>query len=192
MRRAREAARRAAGALFPRRFYLELQRCGLPGNESHVRAAVELAARLALPVVATHPVQFLGPDDHEAHEARVCVADGEMLANPRRVKRFSREQYFKTQAQMEQLFADLPSALANSVEIAKRCNLSLVLGKPQLPDFETPLVERRARADGRVLPRRRAPRASMRACCSSIPTRRRASASGRAMSSGSTSRSRRS
>ena len=79
------------------------------------------------------------PTTHEAHEARVCVADGEMLANPRRVKRFSREQYFKSQAQMEQLFADLPSALANSVEIAKRCNLSLVLGKPQLPDFETPL-----------------------------------------------------
>ncbi|MGZ8261065.1 MAG: DNA polymerase III subunit alpha, partial [Caldimonas sp.] len=84
-------------------------------------------------------VQFLTAADHEAHEARVCVADGEMLANPRRVKRFSREQYFKTQGQMEQLFADLPSAIANTVEIAKRCNLSLVLGKPQLPDFETPL-----------------------------------------------------
>src|SRR6478735_2359578 len=136
--RAVALAERLAAA-FPRRFYLEVQRCGLPGNEAHVRAAVELAARLALPVVATHAVQFLGPDDHEAHEARVCVADGEMLANPRRVKRFSREQYFKSQAQMEQLFADLPSALANSVEIAKRCNLSLVLGKPQLPDFETPI-----------------------------------------------------
>ncbi|MGZ8259177.1 MAG: PHP domain-containing protein, partial [Caldimonas sp.] len=124
---------------FPRRFYVEVQRNGVPGNEAHVRAAVELAARLALPVVATHSVQFLSAADHEAHEARVCVADGEMLANPRRAKRFSREQYFKTQAQMETLFADLPSALANSVEIAKRCNMSLVLGKPQLPDFETPL-----------------------------------------------------
>jgi DNA polymerase III subunit alpha len=138
--RARAIAERLS-AIFPRRFYVELQRSGHAGNESHVRAAVELAAQLALPVVATHPIQFLGPDDHEAHEARVCVADGEMLANPRRVKRFSREQYFKSQAQMEQLFADLPSALANSVEIAKRCNLSLVLGKPQLPDFETPLVD---------------------------------------------------
>src|SRR6187200_3558538 len=138
--RAATLAERLARA-FPRRFYVEVQRCGLPGNEAHVRAAVELAARLALPVVATHAIQFLGPDDHEAHEARVCVADGEMLANPRRVKRFSREQHFKTQAQMEQLFADLPSALANSVEIAKRCNMSLVLGKPQLPDFETPLVD---------------------------------------------------
>ena len=106
-------------------------------------AAVQLAARTGLPVVATHPVQFARPDDFEAHEARVCIADGEMLANPRRVKRFSREQYFKTQAQMEALFADLPSALANTVEIAKRCNLSLVLGKPQLPDFPTPVVDGR-------------------------------------------------
>ncbi|HEY4956614.1 MAG TPA: DNA polymerase III subunit alpha, partial [Caldimonas sp.] len=135
-----EAVAERLRAAFPRRFYLEVQRCGLPGNEAHLRAAVALAASLTLPVVATHTVQFLSPDDHEAHEARVCVADGEMLANPRRVKRFSREQYFKTQAQMEVLFADLPSALANTVEIAKRCNLTLVLGKPQLPDFETPLV----------------------------------------------------
>ena len=126
---------------FPRRFYLEVQRCGLAGDEAQLRAAVELASRLALPVVATHPVQFLAAEDHEAHEARICVADGEMLANARRVKRFSREQYFKSQAQMEQLFADLPSAVANTVEIAKRCNLSLVLGKPQLPDFETPLKD---------------------------------------------------
>ena len=138
--RARALAERLA-AMFPRRFYLELQRSGLAGNEAHVRAAAELAASLALPVVATHTVQFLAPDDYEAHEARVCIADGEMLSNPRRVKRFSREQFFKTQAQMEALFADLPSALANTVEIARRCSLSLVLGKPQLPDFETPMVD---------------------------------------------------
>ncbi len=143
--RARAVAERLA-ACFPRRFYVELQRAGLPGQEAHVRAAVELAASLGLPVVATHPVQFLAPDDFEAHEARVCVAEGEMLTNPRRVKRFGREQYFKTQAQMAALFADLPSALANSVEIAKRCNLSLVLGKPQLPDFPTPVV------DGQAMP----------------------------------------
>jgi DNA polymerase-3 subunit alpha len=138
--RARALADRLS-AWFARRFYLELQRSGLPGNEAHVRAAVELAAAAKLPVVATHTVQFLAPDDYEAHEARICIADGEMLANPRRVKRFSREQYFKTQAQMEALFADLPSALANSVEIARRCSLSLVLGKAQLPDFDTPRVD---------------------------------------------------
>lgn len=137
--RARELARRLAD-IFPNRFYIELQRAGQPGNEAHLRLAVPLAAELKLPVVATHPVQFLSPEDFEAHEARVCVAEGETLTNPRRVKRFTREQYFKTQAQMEALFADIPSALANSVEIARRCNLTLVLGKPQLPDFPTPEV----------------------------------------------------
>jgi len=136
-----EAAAHKLNALFANRFYIELQRAGLPGNEAHVRKAAMLAAALALPVVATHPVQFATPDDFDAHEARVCIAEGEMLTNPKRVKRFGREQYFKTQAQMEALFADLPSALANTVEIAKRCSLSLVLGKPQLPDFPTPIVD---------------------------------------------------
>ena len=131
----------ALASLFPGRFYLEVQRAGLPGNDEHVRAAAALAARLGLPVVATHPVQFLEADDFDAHEARVCIAEGETLANPRRVKRFTRDQYFKTQAEMALLFADLPSALANTVEIARRCHLLLVLDKPQLPDFPTPLVE---------------------------------------------------
>ena len=125
---------------FPQRFFIELQRAGLAGNEAHVRAAVPLAARLGLPVVATHPVQFARADDYEAHEARVCVAEGDTLANPKRVQRFSREQYFKTQAQMAALFADLPVALANTLAVARRCNLQLTLGKPRLPDFPTPLV----------------------------------------------------
>ncbi|MDE2565246.1 MAG: DNA polymerase III subunit alpha, partial [Burkholderiales bacterium] len=133
-----EAAARQLAALFPGRCYLELQRAGQPGNEAQVRGAVALAARLGLPVVATHPVQFLQAEDFDAHEARVCIAEGELLANPRRVKRFTREQYFKSAAEMAALFADLPSALANAVEIARRCNLSLVLDQPQLPDFPTP------------------------------------------------------
>ena len=137
--RARDSATRLSN-LFPGRFYIELQRAGLPQHEAHVRAAVPLAAELNLPVVATHPVQFLAAEDFEAHEARVCVAEGELLTNAKRIKRFCPEQYFKTQAQMEALFADLPSALANSVQIAKRCNLQLTLGKPQLPDFPTPKV----------------------------------------------------
>jgi len=137
--RAQAVATRLAQT-FPQRFYIELQRAGLPSNEAHVRAAVPLAAQMKLPVVATHPVQFQTPEDFEAHEARTCIAEGETLTNPRRVKRFSREQYFKTQAQMEALFADLPSALQNTLEIAKRCSLSLVLGKPQLPDFPTPEI----------------------------------------------------
>ncbi|WCM90193.1 DNA polymerase III subunit alpha [Acidovorax sp. NCPPB 3576] len=130
-------ALRLAG-LFPHRFYLEIQRAGRPDDEAHVVSAVQLAARLNLPVVATHPVQFATADDYEAHEARVCISEGEILGNQRRVRKFTREQYFKSSAQMEALFADVPSAIANTLEIAKRCNLTLVLGKPQLPDFPTP------------------------------------------------------
>ncbi|MFZ4286491.1 DNA polymerase III subunit alpha [Variovorax sp. HJSM1_2] len=137
--RAREVALQLA-ALFPHRFYLELQRAGRPEDEPHVAATVQLAARLKMPVVATHPVQFTNEEDYEAHEARVCISEGEILGNARRVRRFTREQYFKSAAQMEALFADIPSAIANTLEIAKRCNLTLVLGKPQLPDFPTPLV----------------------------------------------------
>ena len=125
-------------SLFPHRFYLELQRAGRADDEAHVIAAVQLAARLKLPVVATHPVQFTAEDDYEAHEARVCISEGEILGNQRRVRKFTREQYFKSAAQMEALFADVPSALANTSEIARRCNLELQLGKPRLPDFPTP------------------------------------------------------
>jgi DNA polymerase-3 subunit alpha len=135
--RAQALAQRLAQC-FEGRFYIELQRAGLAANEAHVKRAVALAAQLRLPVVATHPVQFLQADDYEAHEARVCIAEGETLANPRRIKRFSAEQYFKSQQQIEALFADLPSALANSVAIARRCNLQLTLGKPQLPNFPIP------------------------------------------------------
>ncbi|HEX5805200.1 MAG TPA: DNA polymerase III subunit alpha [Macromonas sp.] len=126
---------------FPHRFYLELQRAGRPDDERHVMATVQLAARLKLPVVATHPVQFLETDDYEAHEARICIAEGEILGNQRRVRKFTREQYFKSSAQMAALFADVPSAIANTAEIAKRCNLTLVLGKPQLPNFPIPPVD---------------------------------------------------
>ena len=124
--------------LFPNRFYIELQRYGQAGAESYVGQASAIAAQLGLPVVATHPVQFLDPEEFRAHEARVCIAEGEILANPRRSRRFTADQYFKTQAQMCALFADLPSALANTVEIAKRCNLTLELGRPCLPEFPTP------------------------------------------------------
>jgi DNA polymerase-3 subunit alpha len=144
--RARAMAQRLA-ASFPGRCYVELQRAGLPGQEAVVQGSVALAAEMGLPVVATHPLQFLEPDDFDAHEARVCVAEGETLANPKRVKRFTREQWFRPAADMGALFADIPSALANTLAIARRCNLRLTLGKPRLPDFPTP-----ARADGSPTP----------------------------------------
>jgi len=144
--RARDWAQRLS-SIFPNRFYIELQRAGLPGQEALVRASVPFAAELQLPVVATHPIQFLGEEDFDAHEARVCVAEGETLANPKRIKRFLPSQYFRSQADMEALFADIPSAIANTVEIARRCSLTLVLGKPQLPNFPTPVLE-----DGTSMP----------------------------------------
>ncbi len=123
---------------FPDRYYLEIQRSGHPEAELHLTQAVDLADVLGLPVVATHPVQFLAPEDFKAHEARVCIAEGYVLADRRRPRLFTPEQYFKSQAEMVEHFADLPEALANSLEIARRCNLTLELGKSKLPAFPTP------------------------------------------------------
>ena len=125
-------------ALFPQRFYIELQRAGHPQQEAYIARALALAAELNLPVVATHPVQFIDTEDFKAHEARVCIAEGYVLADRRRPKLFTPDQYCKTQAEMSALFADIPEALLNSVEIAKRCNLTLTLGKNYLPQFPTP------------------------------------------------------
>ncbi len=123
---------------FPGRLYVELQRAGRPADEAIVRFLVNLAAEAGLPVVATHPVQFLERADFEAHEVRVCIAEGVGLSDAHRARRYTEEQYLKSEAEMLELFADIPSALANSVEIAKRCSLDGVLSKPQLPVFPTP------------------------------------------------------
>ncbi|MGH8671969.1 MAG: DNA polymerase III subunit alpha, partial [Burkholderiales bacterium] len=120
---------------FPGAFYIEMQRPGPASAETYCQRAVAFAARHGLPVVATHPVQFLHREDFKAHEARVCIAEGYILGDPRRPRQFSGEQYFKTQTEMETLFADMPEALANSVEIARRCNLTVQLGCNRLPPF---------------------------------------------------------
>jgi DNA polymerase-3 subunit alpha len=139
--KAAECARQWA-RLFPDGYYLEVQRpfgqLRQPHQEAQVAQTVALASELELPVVATHPVQFVEREDFEAHEARVCIAEGYVLADQRRPRSFTEEQYFKSQAEMAALFADLPEALENSVEIAKRCNVSIELGKSKLPIFPTP------------------------------------------------------
>ena len=132
--------------VFAHRFYLEVQRAGRSQDEAHVQAAARLAARLGLPLVATHPVQFVHADDYDSHEARVCIAEGDMLGNRRRVRRFTREQHLLSAQEMQARFADLPSAVANAVHLAARCSLTLTLGQPQLPRFPTPL------RDGQPLP----------------------------------------
>jgi DNA polymerase-3 subunit alpha len=138
---------RAWASLFPGRYYMEVQRPGpdamttgaaVAPVETCVQRSLKLAAAVKLPVVATHPVQFLRADDFRAHEARVCIAEGHMLSDQRRPRLFTEQQYFRTQEDLATIFSDMPEALANSVEIAKRCNLKLELGKSKLPLFPTP------------------------------------------------------
>ncbi|WP_440028701.1 DNA polymerase III subunit alpha [Chromobacterium amazonense] len=135
-----EAQRRAAywEKLFPGSFYLEVQRLDNAQIENVVQATLWLAGEMALPVVATHPIQFMEPEDFKAHEARVCIAEGYTLGDKRRPRSFHECQYFLSTDEMLQRFADIPEALANTVEIAKRCNISVVLGKNYLPLFPTP------------------------------------------------------
>ena len=123
---------------FTDRFYLELHRTQRPNDEEHLHAAVALAARSGVPVVATNDVRFLKQEDYAAHETRVCIGEGRALDDPRRSRQYSEQQYLKTPAEMTELFADIPEALSNSVEIAKRCNIEVQLGTHFLPDFPVP------------------------------------------------------
>jgi DNA polymerase-3 subunit alpha len=124
--------------LFPGRFYIELQRVGRSEEESYIAGAVALAARRSIPLVATNSVRFLKQDDFESHEARVCIHDGALLADPGRPRRYSQQQYLRTPQEMAVLFADVPEALANSVQIARRCSLVLKLGEARLPPYPVP------------------------------------------------------
>ena len=124
--------------LFPERFYLEVQRTGRSREEEYLEAVIDLAADSDMPVVATNEVCFLRHEDFEAHEARVCIHEGVVLDDANRPRRYSDQQYLRTPAEMAELFADLPEALENSIEIARRCNLCLELGRNVLPDFPIP------------------------------------------------------
>ena len=123
---------------FDRRFYLELQRTGRPGEEQYIDQALELAVEFGVPPVATNDVRFLHPSEFEAHEARVCIHQGRVLDDPRRARDYTEQQYLKSPQEMQELFADIPEALENTVEIARRCNIELNLGQNYLPDFPVP------------------------------------------------------
>ena len=136
-----EAAKRLAAfwsGLFPQSFYLEVQRVGKPDEERYIAAAVELALATGLPVVATNDVRFVYQQDFAAHEVRVCINQSRVLDDSRRPKDYTDQQYLRSVEEMQTLFADLPEALENTVEIAKRCNLKLTLGENFLPDFPVP------------------------------------------------------
>ena len=135
-----EAERRADAwaRAFPGRFYLGVQRTDRAGDEPCLASTVDLALAKGLPVVAGNDVRFLERDDFEAHEARVCIQEGRILADPRRPRSYSGEQYLKSPEEMAALFEDIPEALDNSVEIARRCSLEATLDSSHLPEFPVP------------------------------------------------------
>lgn len=120
---------------FPDNYYIELQRFAKNEVNLVVTQSVQIAQLLQIPVVATHPIQFMKDTDYIAHEVRVCIADGDTLENDSRIKKFTEDQYFLTQEQMQERFSDIPSAITNTCAIAKKCNLELTFGKYFLPDF---------------------------------------------------------
>jgi DNA polymerase III subunit alpha len=123
---------------FPGRYYLELTRCGRPGEAACTQQTLLLANERSVAVVASNDVRFLDPGDFNAHEARVCIHDGRTLDDANRARNYSAEQYLRSGEEMAALFADAPEALANTVEIARRCNLNLTLGESVLPAFPVP------------------------------------------------------
>jgi len=166
-KQAEQFAQEWAG-LFNNRYYLEVQRAGFADEEHYIQAAAQLAAKLGLPVVATHPVQFLAADDFKAHEARVCIAEGYVLNDKRRARQFTAQQYFKTQAEMAELFADLWCWASRACRISPRRT-----GR----GWTIICANRRRSVCG----------SAWRSC---IPTRQRAPRSCRSIRSGSTSRPR--
>lgn len=125
-------------AAFPNRIYFEVQRAGRKGEEMLVSLMANLSVAMGVPLVATHPIQFMRKEDFKAHEVRCCIASGHVLADPQRPHLYTEEQYLKTEDEMRALFADLPQAIENTPVVAERCNLDGVLQKPQLPLFPTP------------------------------------------------------
>lgn len=124
--------------VFPSRFYLEIQRTGRLEEDLYNEKLVALATQLQLPLVATNDVRFIEEEDFEAHQARVCIHEGERLASLGQVQRYSPQQYLRSAEEMGALFFDLPCAIENTVEISKRCNLLLKLGHSCLPNFPIP------------------------------------------------------
>lgn len=123
---------------YPERFYIELHRTGRAGENELVARSVALGVALDCPVVATNDVMFIQASDYDAHEARVCINQSRVLDDPKRPREYSEQQYFRSSTEMCELFSDIPSAIQNSVQIAKRCNIELDLGTYYLPKYPIP------------------------------------------------------
>ena len=124
--------------IFDDRYYIEIARTGRNGEEAYLHEALQIASQNSAPVVATNDVRFMHAEDFNAHEARVCIQQGRSLADADRPRIYSEQQYFKSAAEMAALFQDIPEAIDNTVEIARRCNLDLQLGQTFLPVFPVP------------------------------------------------------
>lgn len=122
-------------SFFPDRYYLELQRIGLKGQNNHINKAIEYSGKFNIPVVATNNARFLNDDDFEAHEARVCIYQGYTLNDARRPKQHTEQQYIRSSEDMQELFSDIPEAIENTLKIAQRCNIEFCLGENFLPNF---------------------------------------------------------
>jgi len=125
-------------SIFVDRFFLELQRTGRQHEETYINRALDFSRRLNVPVVATNDVRFMDTTDFDAHEVRVCICSGFTLDDQRRPKTYSPQQYLRSNDEMVELFADIPEAIENTVNIAKACNVRLHLGESFLPDFPVP------------------------------------------------------
>jgi len=123
---------------FGNRLYIEITRTERDGEKDFNAAAISLAAEYDLPLLASNDVRFLEREDFAAHEARVCISSGRVLDDPKRPRDYSAEQYLKSPEEMQELFSDIPEALQNTVELAKRCNFELALGTYYLPQFPVP------------------------------------------------------
>lgn len=124
--------------VFGERLHLELTRTGRDGEETFNSFALHAAAARSLPVIASNDVRFLDAEGFDAHEARVCIASGRVLDDPKRPKDYSAEQFVKSSEDMQALFADVPDAIDNAVSLAMRCNVEMKLGEYALPAFPVP------------------------------------------------------
>lgn len=124
--------------VFDDRLYLSVSRVGHDGETAFFEQALVWGERHGIPIICHGDVRFLSADDFDAHEARVCISAGYTLADERRARTHTDEQYFKTQEQMTALFADFPQIIQNTDALATRCNVSLTLGKNVLPKFPIP------------------------------------------------------
>ena len=121
--------------IFHGNYFIELSRTGRIGEKEYEALALELAARAKSPLVATNAVRFLTTSDFEAHEIRTCIHQGRVLDDPRRPREFSSQQYLRSPPEMAAIFSDIPSALENTVEIARRCNVFIDFDTTHMPRY---------------------------------------------------------